>query len=334
MVGCKDEVLLVWCYLLLPKEMTEQKIIKKTYLPTVFLALLPLLFILHTKEVVAQESTGISISPPTFELSANPGDVIQNTIRVTNLSSSPLTVGTSTRNFTAVGEEGAVGLTEEEITFSLASWITVDPPEATIEPDKNAIFTFTTSVPPNAEPGGHFGSVVFMMGGSKPDQTGAAIRQEVASLVLLRVAGNVNENADILTFATPGSFYEYGPIDFEIRVKNEGNVHVKPTGTITITNMFGRQVDQIQIDSRNVLPNATRKMEANWENRLLIGRYTATAVLAYGRDGETMVATTSFSGFPYKVGGAIFLALLVLLYILYRMRHRLMLAAKILFGKS
>jgi hypothetical protein len=300
----------------------------------VLVLLTPLLLAAFFERTSAQESTGISISPPTFELSANPGDTVQNTIRVTNLSSSPLTVGTTARNFTAVGEEGAVGLTEEEIAFSLASWITVDPPEATIDPNGDFIFTFTITVPPNAEPGGHFGSVVFMMGGAAPDQTGAAIRQEVASLVLLRVAGQVNEDAHILSFTTPETFYEYGPVSFDIRIKNEGNVHVKPTGTITITDILGRQVDQVQIEPKNALPDSIRRLEATWDNKILIGRYTATAVLNYGRDGETMTATTTFSGFPYKVGGLIILAALILLAILFKIRRRLFLAAKVLFGKS
>ena len=83
---------------------------------------------------------GIALSPPTFELAANPGDILQNTIRVENLNEVPIQVSVERQNFTALGEEGSVGLTEEETAFSLASWIVVTPEEAVIPAKGN--FTF------------------------------------------------------------------------------------------------------------------------------------------------------------------------------------------------
>ena len=295
---------------------------------------------LITSIVLAQEQpgsqgssgTGMAISPPTFELTGNPGDVIDNTIKLTNLSNRPITIGVDRRNFTAVGEEGAVGLTDEETTFSLASWITVSPSEVMIEPGQSQIFSFRTSVPYNAEPGGHFGSVIFKTGGQTPGSSGAAVAQEVASLILLRVAGQTTVSGEILSFTTNKSFYDYGPIDFEARVINEGSVHIKPIGSITINNMFGKQVDKIAIEPKNVLPDATRRIPASWNKKYLIGKYTATVVFSYGTNGETMIKSTTFSGFPVKEGGIILAALLILLAILFKMRKRLRLAFKILFG--
>src|SRR3989344_2318523 len=89
--------------------------------------LLPLAASFFVFKTVAQESIGFAVSPPTFELSANPGDTLSNVVRVENLSDSELTIEMDTRNFTAYGEEGAVGLTDEESGFSLASWIAVPP---------------------------------------------------------------------------------------------------------------------------------------------------------------------------------------------------------------
>jgi hypothetical protein len=313
---------------------TKSNIIRTTIsASSISIALLALIWLTLARGASAQGSVGLAISPPTFELTANAGDIVKNTIRVTNMSDSPLSVGTDTRNFTAVGEEGAVGLTEEDISFSLANWIAVEPQEAVIGPNEDFIFTFTTSVPPNAEPGGHFGSVVFKMGGATPGQTGASIRQEIASLVLLRVAGTVKEEAQLLSFNSPKSFYEYGPVDFEIRMKNTGNVHVKPQGTVTITDIFGRQVDQFQIEPKNILPDASRKIDAQWNNRALFGRYTATAVLAYTKDGQPIIATTTFSGIPYRTVALVLIALSIIFALLFRARRRLSMASKVLFGK-
>jgi len=286
------------------------------------------------RTVWAQESTVISLSPPTFELLANPGDSLENVIRVTNPNDRPLTVVVERRNFTALGEEGSVGLTAEETSFSLASWITVTPAEAEIPAKSDRNFTFRTRIPLNAEPGGHFGSIIFKIGGAAPPQTGAAVSQELGALVLLRVAGETEEKASLESFSAEKDFLEYGPVGFAVRVRNEGNVHLKPTGTITISNLFGKEVAQLEIEPRNVLPEAVRRLSATWDQRLLLGRYTATASLTYGNQGQILTASTTFFGFPYKVGGAILAGLIILGGIIYRARARIRLALRVLFSKE
>ncbi len=278
---------------------------------------------------------GIALSPPTFELAANPGDILQNTIRVENLNEVPIQVSVERQNFTALGEEGSVGLTEEETAFSLASWIVVTPEEAVIPAKGNFTFSFQTAVPLKAEPGGHFGSLVFKVGGQEmPTQTGAAVAQQLGSLILLKVAGKTTEAADIESFSVEKSFWEYGPVDFEIRAKNNGNIHIKPQGTVTITNMLGKEVAKFPIESRNVLPGAIRKIPVTWHQKSLIGKYTAVISLVYGTQNQILTASTTFWGFPYKIGGAILLGLVILFVLLYLGRKRIKLALKVLFGKG
>ena len=306
---------------------------RRLYLSVPILFLLSAFFFTH--QVLGQQSTGIALSPPTFEFSANPGDILNNTIRVENLNEVPIQVSVERQNFTALGEEGSIGLTEETTAFSLASWITVTPNETIIPAKGSATFSFRTVVPLNAEPGGHFGSLVFRVGGQKmPTQTGAAVAQQLGSLILLKVAGKTTEAADIESFLAEKSFWEYGPVDFVIRAKNNGNVHIKPKGTIAITNMFGKEVAKFPINPRNVLPGAIRKIPVTWHQKSLIGRYTATISLVYGTQNQILTASTNFFGFPYKIGGAILSGLIVLGVLLYLGRKRIKLALKILLGRK
>lgn len=302
-------------------------------LPAIILATVGFLFFIFT-QAQAQESVGLALSPPTFELSANPGDVLENTLRVENLTSKPMMILVDRRNFTALGEEGAIGLTEEETSFSLASWIAVTPSEVEIPARSSKTFTFKTNIPLNAEPGGHFGSIIFRVGGQKmPGQTGAVVSQELGALVLLRIAGKTAEQASLESFAAQKRLWEKGPVNFEVRVKNEGNVHFKPTGVITIVNFFGKKVATFNIEPKNVLPGAIRKMEATWGQKFLLGKYTATVSLTYGSQGKILTASTTFFGFPYKIGGIILAVLLILGASLYQIRERLKLALKVLRGK-
>jgi len=296
--------------------------------------LLPLAASFFVFKTVAQESIGFAVSPPTFELSANPGDTLSNVVRVENLSDSELTIEMDTRNFTAYGEEGAVGLTDEEGGFSLASWIEVPPTQEVIQPRSNKLIGFKVNIPNNAEPGGHFGSIVFRVVNSKTvDGSGAALSQEIGALVLLRIAGDTTETAEILDFKPENTFNEYGPVSFDVRIKNEGNVHVKPQGGVVIVDFFGRKVANVDISPKNVLPGAVRKIPLSWDRKLLFGKFTATTSLVYGSENKILTASTTFFVIPYKLAGGVLLGVSIVFLFFYRARKRLKMAFKVLFGK-
>lgn len=300
----------------------------------VFPLLAGLLFVGHALHA-QQPPLSLAISPPTFELSANPGDTKTNSLRVDNLTDEPQHITVGRRNFTALGEEGQPNLTEDETAFALASWLRVTPETVIIPPRASQVFEFVITVPANAEPGGHFGSIIFKTD-AKPvtGQSGVAVGQEIGSLILLKVAGQINEQASIESFKPAKNFWEYGPVTFETRLKNAGNVHVKPVGTITITNMFGRKVATLPLESRNVLPSSIRKFSTNWPQKWLWGRYTATLSVAYGGKDQIVTASTNFWSFPVRWAAITLLLLTGLGVLLYKHKDRLKRAAKILLGRD
>lgn len=275
----------------------------------------------------------ISVTPPSFEIDANPGDTIDNKFRIINGSDQALTLTTTPKNFTAEGEEGGVNLTEEDTAFSLADWISVSPETVDIPARGSQVFDFTISVPANAEPGGHFGSVIVQTEAVSVDSTGAAVSQEAGPLILVRVAGDITESASIASFGSSKNFWESGPITFETRVENTGNVHFKPSGTITIKNTFGNEVTNMNLEEQNVLPGTIRKLVNEWDPGFAVGRYTADLTLVYGENGQIDTASTTFIIFPYKTIVPAFIGLAVLVYIVIRSRKRIAAAGRALAGK-
>jgi hypothetical protein len=253
------------------------------------------------------------------------------------LTDQAMDISVVARNFTALGEEGQVNLTEEDSTFSLAKWITISPASSRIGARESGSFEYTIAVPANAEPGGRFGSIVFKTA-AKPveGQTGVSIGQEIGSLVFLKIAGSVSEKIAISSFKPLHAINEYKPVALDLRIKNNGNVHIRPTGTVTITNMWGKKVATVPIDSRNILPDAVRKIEAEWKEhgRFIFGRYTATASVVYGSDNQIITASTTFWGLPYTIMLVVLGVLILLGSFLYRGRKRIRLAMRALRGKS
>ena len=129
---------------------------------------------------------GLTISPLNFELTANPGDKLENKVKISNPTESKMSVKMETEDFYAEGEEGHIIVEErEEATYSLKRWVKANPTEFTLKPGASKFVTFTIDVPKNAEPGGKYGSVLAVIKGAEgPKASGATIIQKVGALVL------------------------------------------------------------------------------------------------------------------------------------------------------
>lgn len=273
-------------------------------------------------QVVLAQGTVIGISPITFELTGNPGDVIINQLKVYNPSdNTSVGIGMEVEDIAPRGEMGQVVVEPAETeTYSLARWVKVEPEEFILKPKEQKFITFTLSIPENAEPGGHYGTI---LAGTRivagPGVTGATIAQRVGALVLLSVSGEIIEELIVKDFSAP-RYSEYGPIPFTIRFENKGTIHVKPRGFVTITNWLGNKVADVEFPQRNVLPNAVRKIEIPWGQKWFWpGKYTATLNGSYGILNIPFApAVITFWAFPWKVGLVVWVV--IVLFILSRRR--------------
>lgn len=311
--------------------------------------------------VWAQQSTldalGATISPTSAELVVNPGEQVKKSVRITNQTNQTITYKVSPVDFRVVGTEGAVSVEQTDDPKSSA-WFSLSPTQFTLAAGANRKVDYVINVPPNAEPGGHFVSILFEpQTDSDISGPGAAVIQRVGSLVLMRVSGNITEKARIqrlvpksyvgtwteatgtdgktkiliptdeqLNQEQPKRYFSKGPVGFDLFVKNEGNVHVKPAGTLKIKDLFGREV-KVALDPRNVFPGGERRSTAIWPTKWLWGiYYTAEVTALYGDTNQVMMAKTSFWGFPLPALLAVVgLTLFVLL-----LRKRLSRAIKVL----
>jgi len=284
-----------------------------------------------TMGAFAQQS-GVTISPLTFELTANPGDTLTNTLKIYNPTDNIISIKMEIEDFRPIGETGQVIVEPEvEITYSLKRWVKTDPTEFTLEPKEQKFVDFEISVPENAEPGGKYGSILASTTGVVgKGVTGTAVAQKVGVLLLLTVAGEVKEELAIKEFLAP-SFLEYGPVPFTMRFENKGTVHVRPRGFVTITNWWGKKVADVEFSQLNVIPGAIRKIETKWDNKWLFGKYTAMLVGSYGTANLPFnPPILTFWVFPWKIALGIFIILLLIFAFFYKTRRRWQLALRVL----
>ncbi|MBN1584823.1 hypothetical protein JW899_00435 [Candidatus Uhrbacteria bacterium] len=289
----------------------------------------------------------LTISPPLIDHRLNPGDTVLETVKIYNEGEHPITVYPLLRNFTAGdGENGEPQFVPPEVDDNgtgLAQWITMDGQPLTIGPKQRTNLLLNMNVPRDAQPGGHYGAVVLSTDPPN-NQRGVGVSQQMATLIMVRISGDVREVGSIAEFgfAKPKVWHNHLPIDMFFRFENSGNTHLRPTGNIFITNMWGRQVASVQAnpDFGGVLPRSIRKFGLSWEKEGFdendsglkrewknfgFGRYKAVLVLYYGNDNKMTAAETEFTVWPWRLmllAAALLAFLSVLTAILSRMYRR------------
>lgn len=205
-------------------------------------------------------------------------------------------------------------------TASVKTWVETVP-QFTLRSRESRVITAQVAIPADAEPGGHYG--VLRFSGRAPDvkDTGVGLAASAGVLMLVRVDGAITEKASLASFFSEqrgdqGSFFEKGPLTFVTRIKNEGNIHVKPVGSIELRDMFGGLVTTMPVnaDKSNVLPDSIRRFESSYDKPWMAGRYTANLTLGYGTTGQAITSTISFWVIPYKI---ILIALFILATIIF-----------------
>lgn len=274
--------------------------------------------------LLAKPAAAITLIPPSLEYGVKPGEKLQAKVKLFNETAQPITAYASTDNFTAADDSGTAKFLNTP-TEDLASWISIAKDPIIIQPGERAEVPFDVNVPTNADPGGHYGVIFF---GDQPNApaggSAVAVTSKIAMLLILRVEGAINESALVSEFkAGPTKSFTRLPVEFDLRIANNGNVHVRPHGNVTVRNSIGGTSVVLSLnDSRGaVLPKSDRLFKTLWQkdadsvakdnffkeisnqwHNFAFGPYTAEAVMIYGlADDKTLQATLKFWIFPWQL---------------------------------
>lgn len=268
----------------------------------------------------------LEIAPPLLTLTANPGQTVKATLQLRDVAKTDLIVTNDVNDFVASGETGTPKILtdKDDINnpFTLKSWIT-PLPSFQLSPGKIQTLNISINVPANASPGGHYGVIRFTGTPPKLEGTGVSLSASLGALVLLTVNGNLKHKLSVEQFATtdannkPTGIFESAPINFEVRLKNTGNVQEQPTGSIMVTDMFGKTLGGVNINvpPHNILPDSIRKFTAVMDKTVigskhLFGRYRAELNVSYGGGKQTVLTDhITFWVIPYKLIAAIIIIL-------------------------
>lgn len=304
---------------------------RNTFFLGLFASFVILIVIIHpyvlAQATSANAADGLQVSPALVQLNGEKGKSYTIKLQVLNVTSNDLIFNSSVNDFAAKDETGTPSImlgNSEPIATSIQTWVP-NIPRFSLRAHQTQTIDTVISIPANAEPGGHYGVIRFS--GAAPETTGTSVglSASAGTLILVRVAGNVTEKLNLITFEAqsngkPGNIFESADnLSFITRFQNTGNVHVAPTGQIEVRDTFGNKVDTITLNSAkgNILPSSTRRFESNLSKNQLLGHYTADISIGYGSTGQAIVQTISFWVIPYKL---VIIGLLILITLIFILR--------------
>jgi hypothetical protein len=312
--------------------------------------MISLLGLVTSPSVHAADGFNIVTSPLPIKLSTPPGRTVTTELRMKNLNPQNETIKMGLMKFGATGESGQPNLFDLTPKDTYANWVTFTPRQFVAEPNVWKTVTMTINVPPEASLG-YYLAVTFSRASQPGDSAGqSSVRGSAATLVLLDVQGaNDKRSLSLLDFNVQKKLYEYVPVNFNVKLRNTGNIYLAPTGNIFISK-GDKPVATINFNDAgsSVLPGSNRVYTVPWSSgfprfqdkivdgkpvydkqakpvqelkydfsqasKLRFGKYTAKLVVVYD-DGKHDVPTESSVTFwvlPWKIMsvGAILLLIL------------------------
>lgn len=284
--------------------------------------------------------SGLSISPTRSELRIERGKTDEVKVSVRNVTRGAIVAKPFVADFESDNETGEPKLlvdTSKRNSASIFNFVKglTDVPLA---PGENKELTYTITIPSDAPAGAYYGAIAYRavpanQANTDGDGGQVALTANVASLVLVEVPGDITEKIQIMSIKAlsngkGGSLFAKKPTHAGITIKNLGNSFAKPFGTVTLTNMSGKQIHSYEINNStprsNILPKTSRTFTDEIKNISKPGRYTITANISFGSGGEVISQKTSFWYVPTWL--MVILIVLVLgviagTYLLYRKQY-------------
>lgn len=197
------------------------------------------------------------VSPPRFELAAQPGKTVRSVIEISNRSTAPsrYLMRTADWNFSA---DFSVNFRDDLQPGSCRPWVAIERPEVVVPGAATLRYRFEVTVPADAPPGECRFAV--MIEGAEPSiSRSKGLDMPVTGRIGVIVYLTVGEGEPLLEVLGPKIATLNGQQLPTLRVHNSGTTHGRITGFLTGTDAKGTSYDFTPSDFP-ILPHEEREV--------------------------------------------------------------------------
>jgi hypothetical protein len=244
----------------------------------------------------AEPTNLVNITPVRIERDVNPGEHATERVTVFNDSSHPVALDANVidlgppKDETLLAEPLLTGTAE----FGAKDWVTSEVDTTTLLPFEKISFDIVIEPPADAPVGSSYAGVEFLVDNpeSKPASGEAPqVGLKISSVlqVLLTVPGPVTRKLTLLDAKTRDAFHigDTSFVTYGVRYRNDGTVNDHVKGAITVTSLFGNEVEKIDMRERILIRGAKGRDRKVWSDPPSFGIFTAKLTLQ-GDDGKVI----------------------------------------------
>lgn len=273
-----------------------------------------LLALSFSQFAAAAGGNGLRVSPVRTDATVDAGTSKTIPITVTNVTTSVANLQVIVNDFIANPNESgdpSLILDPKQYANSHSLKRFIQPiPDFTLGPGQQKQVNVVVKVPATAAGGGYFGAVRFAPAGSSSTNQTVSLAGSVASLILVKVPGDIKDQMSIASFDArkndrPSTiFFSNKGIAAVARFQNEGNVQEAPFGKILLKNNSGKVIASYEMNNTdprgNVLPDSIRKFTVQLGDKVgSVGKYRLEGNFGYGTSGQLLSASTTFYVIPF-----------------------------------
>jgi hypothetical protein len=225
-----------------------------------------------------------------FVYDAQPGQIIQDQVRVTNRGTLAGTVRLYPVDAATGQTSGTVYRGAADPRVDVGTWVTFDDgiSEVTLAPGDARDLGFTVRVPADAAAGQHVGGLVAedtqLRTGARTGDLAVTLQSRSVVAVQLNLPGVTSEQLTI-TGATTDVRQGYQMLVLSMR--NDGTVILKPAGVATIMDAAGQELRRLSLQLDTVLPGSAIEYPIAVPGQALeAGSYQLVVDLTYGTQGR------------------------------------------------
>lgn len=268
--------------------------------------------------IISQSAKAISLSPPKIEFTMEPGQTARYNLTLFNETAEDVYLNGKIEVFTPKGETGEANIAPAAPSYQAVNWASLPLNSFYLKAGEKTEAPLIINTPKTADAGGYYLAAMWeASSGPRKNQDQINIGSRVGVLIFIKVGGETKEELSIEEFGLVQnkSFFNHLPAEFFSRLKNSGNVHVKPQGRVIIKNMFGRAVASLPLNESDffVLPQSIRKLDTTWQRhfqngalavigkvwpglgeelkQIAFGRFGAQLLVEYGQENKRLYSS-------------------------------------------
>ncbi|HSX36831.1 MAG TPA: DUF916 domain-containing protein [Patescibacteria group bacterium] len=277
----------------------------------------------------AANANGYKVSPVRTDLVIEPGTSKTFSVFIQNVSGNSENLQVLINDFgPTTSETGQPALLlngQEAPSHGLKQYITIPNGPISLQSNEQKSVKVQISIPKDAPGGGYYGAIRFAPAGAAGDKN-VNLSASVASLVLVKVPGQITEKLSIASFDVRSGdspsvvFTNHKGLQAVVRFQNSGDVQEEPFGKIQLkkgsTILSTTEINNT--DPRgNVLPDSVRRFSVSLDKLGSFGKYTVVGNFGYGSSGQLLSAKTTFYIIPLFAIIIVAAAILFILFLIF-----------------